>query len=81
VSVGALGEGRLKVKSVSGDVTVGVVPGLRVWLDLSSVSGRMDSRLDDDGGAPGEGSPQLSISIRSVSGDQNILRAAGASLG
>jgi hypothetical protein len=78
VSIGALGEGRLKVKSVSGDVTVGVVPGLRVWLDLSSVSGRMESRLDDDGGAPAESAPQLSISIRSVSGDQSILRAAGA---
>jgi DUF4097 and DUF4098 domain-containing protein YvlB len=81
VSVGALGEGRLKVKSVSGDVTVGVVPGLRVWLDLSSVSGRMTSQLDDDGAVSGAGAPQLSISIRSVSGDQNILRAAGASLG
>jgi Putative adhesin len=81
VSIGELGEGRLKVKSVSGDVTVGVVPGLRVWLDLSSVSGRMDSQLDDDGRTPGEGAPQLSISIRSVSGDQSILRAAGASLG
>jgi len=81
VSIGALGSGRLTIKSVSGDVTVGVVPGLRVWLDLSSVSGRMDSRLDNHGAATGEGAPQLSISIRSVSGDQNILRAAGASLG
>ena len=52
VSIGAFGEGRLKVRSVSGDVTVGVVPGLRVWLDLSSVSGRMDSRLDDVAVAP-----------------------------
>jgi hypothetical protein len=81
VAIAAIGEGRLKVKSVSGDVTVGVLPGLRVWLDLSSVSGRMDSQLDDDGPTPGAGAPQLSISIRSVSGDQNILRAAGAPLG
>jgi DUF4097 and DUF4098 domain-containing protein YvlB len=80
VAIAAIGEGRLKVKSVSGDVTVGVLPGLRVWLDLSSVSGRMDSQLDDDGPTPGAGAPQLSISIRSVSGDQNILRAAGAPL-
>ena len=81
VSIGAIGEGRLKVKSVSGDVTVGVVPGLRLWLDLSTVSGRMNSQLQDDGAAAGEAAPQLSISIRSVSGDQQILRAAGAALG
>ncbi len=62
-------------------MTVGVVPGLRVWLDLSSVSGRMESQLDDDGRTPGENAPQLSVSIRSVSGDQHILRAAGASMG
>jgi DUF4097 and DUF4098 domain-containing protein YvlB len=80
VSIGAIGEGRLKVSSVSGDVTVGVLPGLRLWLDLSTVSGRMNSQLQDDGAA-GEGAPQLSISIRSVSGDQQILRAAGAALG
>jgi DUF4097 and DUF4098 domain-containing protein YvlB len=81
VSIGAIGEGRLKVKSVSGDVTVGVVPGLRLWLDLSTVSGRMKSELHDDGAGTGAGEPQLSISIRSVSGDQHILRAAGAALG
>jgi hypothetical protein len=76
VTVGATGEGKLKVKTVSGDATVGVVPGLRVWLDLSTVSGRMRSQLDGDGGGAGEGSPQLTLALRSVSGDLLVERAA-----
>jgi hypothetical protein len=66
--------GTVRVKSVSGDVSLGVVPGLCVWLDLSSVSGRMESTLDDADDA--EGPAQLTLSVRSVSGDQRIWRAA-----
>jgi Putative adhesin len=69
--------GSAQVRTVSGDVTVGVAPGLRVWLDLSSVSGRMESELDGDDGA-GDDPAQLSIAVRSVSGDQRIRRAAEA---
>jgi hypothetical protein len=45
--------GDVRLTTVSGDVTVGVLPGRRVWLDLSSVSGRLASDLDDDGRATG----------------------------
>jgi hypothetical protein len=78
VSVGALGEGRLQVTTVSGNASVGVVPGLRVWLDLSSVSGRMASALDEDGADAGDGPPQLTVALRSVSGDLRIERAVAA---
>jgi hypothetical protein len=64
------------VKTVSGDIEVGVVPGLRVWLDLSSLSGRMESQLDGDDPIAGDGPAQLTIALRSVSGDQRIRRAA-----
>lgn len=74
--VGRMGEGSVQAKSMSGDVEVGVLPGLRVWLDLSSVSGRMASQLSDDDGAAGEGPAQLSLSLRSVSGDLRIRGAA-----
>ena len=75
VTVGATTGGAVQVKTVSGDASVGVVPGLRVWLDVSSVSGRMNSQLADDG-ATGDGPPQLSLTMRSVSGDVRIHRTA-----
>jgi hypothetical protein len=78
VSLGRVGEGAVDVKTVSGDCEVGVVPGLRVWMDLSSISGRMDSQLTEDDGAAGDGPAQLSLTLRSVSGDLRIRRVATA---
>jgi hypothetical protein len=79
VTIGRVVEGSVQAKTMSGDVEVGVAPGLRVWLDLSSVSGRMNSQLPDDDGAAGEGPAQLSLTLRSVSGDLRIRRVAAAS--
>jgi hypothetical protein len=73
-TVGAVTGGAVQIKTVSGDSVVGVAPGLRVWLDLSSVSGRIESRLDD--GSGGDGPAALTLSMRSVSGDLRIHRAA-----
>jgi hypothetical protein len=77
LTVGAASAGSLRVTTVSGDVSIGVVPGLRLWLDLSSVSGRMRSELADDADG-GDGPAQLSLALRSVSGDLRIHRAAAA---
>jgi hypothetical protein len=75
VGIDRAGGGTVRVRTASGDVSVGVVPGLRVWLDLSSVSGRLDPQLDDDDAAA-EGPAQLTLSVRTVSGDQRIRRGA-----
>jgi len=63
--------GRLNLRTVSGDVTVGVAPGTRVWLDLGSTSGDAISELD---GADGEGA-SLEVHAASVSGDILVRRA------
>jgi hypothetical protein len=55
-------------------VTVAVLSGRRVWLDLSSVSGRLASELDDDG--PGTGPAELTLAVRTVSGDVRVRRTA-----
>jgi DUF4097 and DUF4098 domain-containing protein YvlB len=83
VQIDRISGGTVGVKTVSGDVSLGVVPGLKVWLDLSSLSGRVESHLDSDLGdgdddASGEAPTQLTLSVRTVSGDQRILRATGA---
>jgi len=65
--------GRLNLKTVSGDVTVGVAPGTRVWLDLGSTSGDAISELDGSDG----GDAALEIRAASVSGDILVRRAGG----
>lgn len=65
-----------KVQSVSGDVRVGIAPGLRLWIDGSSVSGSMRSELElEDAPAADEG-PVVELKARTVSGDVQIVRAA-----
>jgi hypothetical protein len=76
VSVGRVSSGTVQVKTVSGDAVVGVLGGLRVWLDLSSVSGRMDSQLSGDVDEDSPGPAQLTLAMRSVSGDLRVWRAA-----
>jgi DUF4097 and DUF4098 domain-containing protein YvlB len=77
VTVGTAAGESVRIKTASGDVTVGVAPGLRVWLDLSSVSGRMQSGLAEDGPA-GEGPAQVSLTLRSVSGDLRVRTGSAA---
>jgi DUF4097 and DUF4098 domain-containing protein YvlB len=76
--VRAAGPGQVALKAVSGDVAVGMRRGLRVRLDVNSVSGRIGSELDvTDAPARADG-PEASLRVRTVSGDVNISRAAEA---
>jgi DUF4097 and DUF4098 domain-containing protein YvlB len=83
VRIGTAHRGSVRVHSASGDVSVGVAPGTGVWLDLSTVSGSAQSDLTVGNNAP-EGTADLSISVRSMSGDIEVRRAgapAAASAG
>jgi hypothetical protein len=75
--VSATGE-TVQVRTASGDVSVGVPPGLRVWLELHSVSGRITSHLDDDVADAGDARPDLTLNLESVSGDLLIGRTTPA---
>jgi hypothetical protein len=82
VRVLALGEGRLKVRSVSGDVAVGVVKGVALHVDVETTSGAVHSDIPlsdgpDDGGSGGGVRPgaRVDLSVRSVSGNVDIGRA------
>jgi len=67
--------GTLRLTTVSGDAVVSVAPGLRIWLDVQTISGRMHSELHDDGPDAGGGTPQLTVVLQSVSGDLHLRRA------
>lgn len=68
LTVDVMGAGQLAAKNVSGDIRVGVVSGLPVWTDISTVTGTVSSTLAG-AGQPGEGDPYLELHAKTVSGD------------
>lgn len=76
VRVLALGDGALQVRSVSGDVSVGIVKGVDLHVDVETLSGTVSSEipLEDRPGA-GRRDTRVDLSVRSVSGNVEIARA------
>jgi hypothetical protein len=72
--VGSVTKGKVELKSVSGDMIVGVRRGSRVWMDVKTVTGDassdLESGIDDDG----EG-PLVELKATAMSGDIKIVRA------
>jgi hypothetical protein len=77
VRVLALEEGTLRVRSVSGDVAVGVAPGVDLHVDVETASGSVHSDIPlDDAPTPGaRPDTKVDLSVRSVSGNVEIGRA------
>lgn len=65
--------GDTSVKTVSGDVSVAVAPGVGVYLDLSSLTGKVSSDLQPDDEARHDAG--LRLHCRSVSGRLRVTRA------
>ena len=77
-AVRAAGPGEVAVKTVSGDARVGMRRGLRVRLDVNSVSGKIGSDLDVSDAPVRSDGPEANLRVRTVSGDVRITRAAEA---
>jgi DUF4097 and DUF4098 domain-containing protein YvlB len=75
VQISSIAAGHAEVKTVSGDITVAVARGAGVYLDLSSLTGRIKSQLEETGE---NNDVQLRVTCRSVSGDIRIARASAA---
>jgi DUF4097 and DUF4098 domain-containing protein YvlB len=73
IAVGAPRRGEVQAKTASGDVTLRVPTGTGVWLDLSTMSGAARSDL---GGGAEAGSADLTVRVRTMSGDIEIWRTA-----
>ncbi|MEV0650515.1 DUF4097 family beta strand repeat-containing protein [Phytomonospora sp. NPDC050363] len=67
--------GVYKIRTVSGEVSVGVAKGTGVWLDLSSTSGRTSSDLAVGDTPVAVSSPDLNLQVRTVSGDIEVVRS------
>jgi DUF4097 and DUF4098 domain-containing protein YvlB len=76
--VRAAGPGEVGLKAVSGDVVVAMRRGLRVRLDVNSVSGSVGSELDVSDAPSRTDGPEATLRVRTVSGDVRITRAAEA---
>ncbi|MFI4974470.1 MAG: DUF4097 family beta strand repeat-containing protein [Caulobacterales bacterium] len=74
VVVSRADHGRVRAKSVSGRVSVGVANGAAAWLDISTVTGRVNSALEA-AAEPAEGERKLELRIHTVSGAVDVQRA------
>ena len=72
---GAVMQGNVAAHSVSGDVTIGVRRGSKVYLDCNTVSGDTTSELELTTEAPAGDGPLVEIRAKTVSGDIRITRA------
>ncbi len=67
--------GTLRLTTVSGDVTVGVQPGLRVRLDVQTLTGHWISELTEEPPGEADDDAALTLALQSVSGDLRVHRA------
>ena len=72
---GAVYQGNVSAHAVSGDVSVGVRRGSKVFLDCNTVSGDTSSELDMLPDAPSGDGPLVELRVKTVSGDIDITRA------
>ena len=74
VSVEQAGPGRLRARTASGQVRIGVTRGLPTWLDVRTMSGQVRSSLDASG-PPSEGEDHLTLVVQTTSGGVTLDHA------
>jgi hypothetical protein len=74
IEIGRVDHGRIRAKTVSGRVSVGVANGSAALLDITTMSGRVHSDLEPSS-APLEGEPHVELVISTMSGHVNVARA------
>jgi hypothetical protein len=73
----AVAAGSFELRTVSGDIQIGVRRGARVFVDCNTVSGDTTSELElsEAPGEPAADAPLVEVRARTVSGDIQVLRA------
>lgn len=75
VRLDGIASGLVELNSATGDIRVSVVPGIGVYLDLSSLSGSVRSYLDEVNNPDGDADAAVEIRARTMSGDIRIMKA------
>jgi len=75
VRIGRADHGRVNARTVSGGITVGVPKGTAALLDITAVSGRVESDLEASG-EPGGDMPHVELVLHTMSGNVHVARAA-----
>lgn len=73
--IGSAKEGSVEMQSVSGDLTLGLRTGSRLWVDARSTSGKTKSDLDLSDTPGSNDRPLVELRAKSVSGDIHIVSA------
>src|SRR5215467_282597 len=76
VRLDAVASGVVELNSATGDMQVAVMPGLGVYLELSSLSGSVRSHLDEVDSPEGDADAAVQIRVRTMSGNIRITKAS-----
>ena len=74
LTVRRAGTGSVRANGASGDIGIGVEHGTAAWLDLSTVSGRVEQELGESE-APDAGQDTVEITAHTVSGNLRVHRS------
>jgi Toastrack DUF4097 len=75
VRIGSATKGHVAMQSVSGDLTMGLRTGSKLWVNARSTSGKTSSELEVKDEPPAKEGPLVELQAKSVSGDIRITRA------
>jgi len=75
VRLDSVESGLMEISCATGDIRVAVVPGIGVYLDLSTVSGDVRSDLDEVDSPEGKAEAVVEVRARTLSGDIRITKA------
>ena len=73
--IGSVVEGRIDLKSASGDLKIGIREGSTLWVDARSRSGDVRSELPVSDLPPEGDAPHIELRANSMSGDITVVRA------
>jgi DUF4097 and DUF4098 domain-containing protein YvlB len=74
-TIGSVSEGKVDLKTASGDIRIGIREGSTLWVDARSRSGEVRSELPVSDLPPEGDAPHVELRANSMSGDITVVRA------
>jgi DUF4097 and DUF4098 domain-containing protein YvlB len=74
-TIGSVSEGKVDLKSASGDLKIGIREGSTLWVDARSRSGEVRSELPVSDLPPEGDAPHVELRANTMSGDITVVRA------